>query len=159
MNLPEIAQHHKHNLPPLAPLQLPGAVHVRNAEAAMDDNGLYVTLATDANWGGTFLFTGVNIEAIRAAITPAEEDTTPPEVAAWAARDLAGLALNKSALTGRPTEDPKPCLTCDDCGQIADSDDGEPWTAWADLPFESALAVRMGLVKPIPCPACSQAGA
>ncbi len=46
------------------------------------------------------------------------------------------------------------CSRCDGCGLIADSDEGEPWTAWRDLPPGSDLAVQMGLVKPIPCPKC-----
>jgi RecJ-like exonuclease len=56
----------------------------------------------------------------------------------------------------RPVE--RPCPRCDGCGQIADSDDGEPWTAWTSLPVQSALAVVMGMVKPIPCPECDGAG-
>jgi hypothetical protein len=46
------------------------------------------------------------------------------------------------------------CERCNGCGLIADTDDGEPWTAWADLPPGSDLAVRMGLVKPISCLEC-----
>jgi hypothetical protein len=48
-----------------------------------------------------------------------------------------------------------PCSRCDGCGQIADSKDREPWTAWTSLPPGSDVAVRMGLVKPIPCPVCA----
>jgi hypothetical protein len=57
----------------------------------------------------------------------------------------------------RPIERPArpPCGRCDGCGQIADSKDGEPWTAWTSLPPGSDIAVRMGLVKPIPCPSCN----
>jgi len=52
----------------------------------------------------------------------------------------------------------KPCSRCDGCGLIADSDDGEPWTVWEQLPPGSAgMAVRLGLVKPIDCPACGGA--
>lgn len=54
--------------------------------------------------------------------------------------------------TDRPT-----CHTCDGCGQVADTDDREPWTAWESLPPGSDMAVRMGLVKPIPCPDCQPA--
>ena len=46
------------------------------------------------------------------------------------------------------------CQRCDDCGQIADSEDGAPWHVWANLPPGSDIAVRMGIVKPIPCPDC-----
>lgn len=50
------------------------------------------------------------------------------------------------------------CQRCDGCGRIADSDDGEPWTVWANLPPGSDLAVRMGIVNPIDCPACGGTG-
>ena len=50
------------------------------------------------------------------------------------------------------------CRRCDGCGKIANSDDGEPWTAWAELPPGSDLAVRAGIVKPIPCPSCKGTG-
>jgi hypothetical protein len=50
--------------------------------------------------------------------------------------------------------EPKKCMRCDGCGKIADSDEGEPWTAWEDLPPGSDIAVKMGIVKPIPCPDC-----
>lgn len=50
------------------------------------------------------------------------------------------------------------CERCDGCGKIADSDEGEPWTAWENLPPGSDLAVQMGLVKPITCPKCGGTG-
>jgi hypothetical protein len=50
------------------------------------------------------------------------------------------------------------CTRCDGCGQIANSEDGEPWTAWASLPLHSSLAVVAGIVKPIPCPDCKGTG-
>lgn len=50
------------------------------------------------------------------------------------------------------------CLRCDGCGKIADSEDGEPWTVWTDLPLHSSVAVLMGLVKPIDCPECGGTG-
>lgn len=50
------------------------------------------------------------------------------------------------------------CDKCDGCGQIADSEDHEPWTAWANLPPGSDIAVKMGLVKPITCPKCGGGG-
>lgn len=50
------------------------------------------------------------------------------------------------------------CGRCDGCGKIADSDDGEPWTAWTSLPLHSSVAVLLGIVKPIPCPKCDGAG-
>jgi hypothetical protein len=51
----------------------------------------------------------------------------------------------------------RPCDRCDSCGQVANSDDQEPWTVWLDLPLRSAAAVLIGLVRPIPCPACQGA--
>jgi hypothetical protein len=52
----------------------------------------------------------------------------------------------------------EPCGRCDGCGKIADSDSGEAWTAWESLPPGSDLAVKMGIVKPIPCPECGGTG-
>jgi DnaJ-class molecular chaperone len=50
------------------------------------------------------------------------------------------------------------CRRCRGCGQIANSDDGEPWTFWAELPAPSNLAVQLGIVRPIPCPDCKGTG-
>jgi hypothetical protein len=50
------------------------------------------------------------------------------------------------------------CVKCAGCGQVADTDDQEPWTMWTKLPLESSAAVLMGLVKPKPCPACGGSG-
>lgn len=51
-----------------------------------------------------------------------------------------------------------PCPRCDGCGQLANSDDREPWSVWLALPLQSALAVTMGLVKPEPCDECGGTG-
>jgi len=50
------------------------------------------------------------------------------------------------------------CQTCDGCGEIADDEEGMPWTFWMNLPVKSAAAVIVGFVKPIPCPACKGTG-
>ena len=50
------------------------------------------------------------------------------------------------------------CQKCDGCGQVADTDDEEPWTVWLDLPLKSSLAVLMGIVKPKTCPKCGGSG-
>lgn len=53
---------------------------------------------------------------------------------------------------------PAKCTRCDGCGQIANSDDGEPWSVWLNMPIGSSMAVLVGLVKPITCPACAGTG-
>ena len=50
------------------------------------------------------------------------------------------------------------CRRCDGCGRVADTEAAEPWTAWSSLPPGADLAVRLGLVKPKSCPACSGTG-
>ena len=54
--------------------------------------------------------------------------------------------------------DGEKCQACDGCGKVANTDDKEPWTVWANLPVKSAAAVIMGLVKPIPCDECGGTG-
>ncbi len=51
------------------------------------------------------------------------------------------------------------CRTCEGDGQIANTDEGEPWSVWTSLPLESSLAVLAGIVRPIPCPDCGVADA
>ncbi len=53
--------------------------------------------------------------------------------------------------------DDERCRKCDGCGQVADTEDEEPWTQWTSLPLEASAAVLMGLVRPKPCPACQGA--
>jgi DnaJ-class molecular chaperone len=55
-------------------------------------------------------------------------------------------------------EKPVKCTRCDGCGQLADTKDEEPWTAWTSLPLHSAAGVLSGLVKPKLCPACGGKG-
>lgn len=50
------------------------------------------------------------------------------------------------------------CTRCEGCGQLADTDAAEPWTAWLNLPLKSSLAVLMGMVKPKMCHACGGSG-
>jgi hypothetical protein len=52
----------------------------------------------------------------------------------------------------------KRCERCNGCGRIANSDDGEPWSDWEGLPPGSDVAVRLGIVSPIPCPSCGGSG-
>lgn len=46
------------------------------------------------------------------------------------------------------------CSACAGCGQVADTKSQEPWSYWLALPPGADVAVRMGVVRPIPCPAC-----
>lgn len=50
------------------------------------------------------------------------------------------------------------CPRCLGWKRIANDEDGGSWKYWAELPAQSALAVQMGLVKPIICPACNGSG-
>jgi hypothetical protein len=52
----------------------------------------------------------------------------------------------------------EPCRRCEGCGRIANSADGEPWSAWEALPLASTLAARLGAVRPIVCPDCAGTG-
>lgn len=60
---------------------------------------------------------------------------------------------DKVEATGHP--EPKRCMTCDGCGKVANDEDQTPWSYWEDHLRAAATAVRAGLVRPIPCPACS----
>ena len=51
-----------------------------------------------------------------------------------------------------------PCPKCLGDKHVANTDDAEPWSCWANLPPGSDLAVRMGLVQPITCPQCKGTG-
>lgn len=57
-----------------------------------------------------------------------------------------------------PAGPPPKCGRCDGCGRIADTEEGEPWTSWLELPLQSSAAVLMGIVNPIPCPDCGGTG-
>lgn len=57
-----------------------------------------------------------------------------------------------------PPPPPQPCGRCWGEGRIANSDDGEPWSVWESLMPGSDLAVKLGVVRPIPCPACNGSG-
>lgn len=50
------------------------------------------------------------------------------------------------------------CARCAGCGQITNSDDGEPWSVWLALPLQSSAALLLGLVQPLPCPVCAGSG-
>ena len=50
------------------------------------------------------------------------------------------------------------CNICDGCGRVADDEEQLPWSIWESLPPGSSLAVKMGLVRPLPCPECKGCG-
>ncbi len=50
------------------------------------------------------------------------------------------------------------CLQCAGCGKIANDDEGTPWKYWLELPLHSSIAVLVGIVRPIECPACHGIG-
>jgi hypothetical protein len=52
-------------------------------------------------------------------------------------------------------------MKCDRClgsGKIANTEEGEPWSHWENLPLRDAQAVLIGLVKPVDCPKCKGIG-
>jgi hypothetical protein len=52
----------------------------------------------------------------------------------------------------------QPCPDCRGCGKVANSDAQEPWRYWEELKPPADLAVRLGIVAPIPCPRCFGSG-
>ena len=56
------------------------------------------------------------------------------------------------------TIDPAKCLKCRGCGKVANTEEQEAWVYWEELPPGSDLAVRSGLVRPVPCPECGGTG-
>jgi len=50
------------------------------------------------------------------------------------------------------------CQRCYGWKRVDDGDEGMSWKYWAELPAQSALAVQMGIVKPIECPHCKGTG-
>lgn len=69
-----------------------------------------------------------------------------------------GAALRLPGVLEGGMSESKDCLRCNGCGQITNSSDGEAWTYWEQLPPESDIAVRMGIVKPVTCPTCGGTG-
>lgn len=50
------------------------------------------------------------------------------------------------------------CQRCLGWKQVANSDEGESWKYWAELPPPSNLMVQVGLVYPLTCPRCEGSG-
>lgn len=68
------------------------------------------------------------------------------------------IPTEQPAIIDVPLPEPQPCAKCEGCGKVANSDDQEPWTYWENLPLKNALAVTLGFVKPVDCPACGGSG-
>jgi len=87
--------------------------------------------------------------------TPAQPAITCPDCGrtSWHPDDVANgyCGACHAATHGEVT---RPCIRCDGCGLVADSEDQESWTSWLALPPGSDLAVQLGLVRPVPCPSC-----
>jgi hypothetical protein len=52
----------------------------------------------------------------------------------------------------------KACERCNGCGRIADTEDGEPWTAWTSHRLMASAAVLLRIVRPVKCPDCNGTG-
>jgi len=50
------------------------------------------------------------------------------------------------------------CMRCAGCGQIADDEDGRPWTYHTGKPQAAQMAIWRGWISPIPCPDCGGTG-
>ena len=50
------------------------------------------------------------------------------------------------------------CDSCAGCGYVTDGESPEPFKYWLELPVQSAIALQMGLVKPVECFACKGTG-
>ena len=50
------------------------------------------------------------------------------------------------------------CTKCDGCGEVADTEDQEPWTLWEALPEICRSAMTLGIVRAVTCPACKGTG-
>lgn len=61
---------------------------------------------------------------------------------------------HQSAVPSPPLNPEEPCPKCNGEKRVANTEDEEPWSAWASLPPGSDAAVKMGIVRPKPCPRC-----
>lgn len=50
------------------------------------------------------------------------------------------------------------CQQCLGWKRVANTDGQESWMYWAELPTQAAIAIQIGLVKPIECPRCHGTG-
>jgi hypothetical protein len=74
---------------------------------------------------------------------------------------ITGQTIPLSELWDEPIVDA--CSRCAGCGQIASDKEGTPWCHYTELPVLPTpvfivirLTVLMRIVKPLPCPDCSQ---
>jgi len=50
------------------------------------------------------------------------------------------------------------CTLCEGWKRVDNGDDPVSWKDWEGLPYANALAIRLGIVKPIRCPRCNGTG-
>lgn len=50
------------------------------------------------------------------------------------------------------------CPTCEGCGQVAKTPDGEPWSLWELKQPGLGVAVAMGFIRPVTCKECNGTG-
>lgn len=50
------------------------------------------------------------------------------------------------------------CQACNGEGKVANTETKEPWSVWENLPEESKIAVKLGLVYSIDCVYCRGTG-
>lgn len=159
------------------------ALHASTTEKKL--HHVVTTAAALANWHAAALTKAAALTAAAKSAPPASfslrftctecngpteerEGATVGAVMRWCAKCASGYSVTPlsdppgdNTLTVENTVTvsiPPACTRCDGCGRIADSESGEPWTAWEELPPGADLAVRAGIVRPIPCPACGGKG-
>lgn len=47
------------------------------------------------------------------------------------------------------------CRNCAGCGFVGSDDDHTPWKYLEELPESAKFAIRMGIIKKLPCPKCN----
>lgn len=152
----------RHGLVTAVP-QDPGAtndVHMAFTRLACVDSALLAAAlgkVLELAAGARVMLRGSPADCTNACFSSACDCSGEARVAGW---DLDPEALRNAiaAVLSGETAPLKPCPRCEGCGQLADSDDREPWSAWLSLPLRSSAAVLLGAVKPVPCDVCNGSG-
>lgn len=116
--------------------------HYPDGKVCPHDKGeTVVAIGADLERGLVFMNYGVPTKWV--AFPPVQARALAAELLQWAEKAERAAAR---------------CEKCYGCGQVADTRDQEPWKVWLEMPLQSAIAVQMGLVRPIPCPVCKGSG-